>query len=128
MDEKPPGEDGILSSIVRMFDTLREVGENRVELFLVEVQEQRIRLFDALLLLAAGIVCVTMLLVMVTFTLVVVFWDTHRLLVLSLLLAAYAGATVLVLVTLRSRLRQWRAFSATLAQLKKDSACFKKPN
>lgn len=128
MDETPPNESGIFSSVTRLLRTLRDVGENRIELFLLEVQEERIRLFDALILLAAGIVCVSMTLLMITFTLVVIFWDTHRLLILAALTAVYAVAAAVVLFKLRSSLKRWQAFSATLEQIKKDYACFKKTN
>ena len=126
MDETPQAEGGIISSITRALKTLRDVGANRIELFLLEVQEERMRLFDALFLIAAGIVCVTMTLVLVTFTIIVIFWDTHRLLVLALLTVVYAGTALAVLVKLRSNLQRWRTFSATLDELKKDRACFKK--
>lgn len=101
---------------------------NRIELFLLEVQEERIRIFDALFLLAAGLVCIMMTLIMVTFAVVIIFWDTHRLLVLGLLVAGYAVGALWALSRLRSLLRNWQAFSATLDQIKKDSACFKETN
>jgi uncharacterized membrane protein YqjE len=128
MAETPPTDGGMFSGVARLFKTLRDVAENRLELFLIELEEERIRLFDALLLLAIGIVCVLMTLVMVTLMVVVIFWDTHRLLVLTLVTAAYAVAAVAAIVKLRSRLQRGRAFSVTLEQIKKDSACFKPPN
>ena len=128
MDETPPVEGGLLSSVTRMFQTLRDMAESRLELFLVELKEERIRLFDALLLVAVAIVCALMTLVMLTLTVVVVFWDTNRLLVLTLVTVAYAVAATVAFVKLRARLQRWQAFSATLEEFKKDSACFKKPN
>ena len=128
MAETPPTEGGILASVTRWFHTLRDVAENRVELFLLELKEERMRLFDALLLAAVGLVCALMTLIMVTLTVVVIFWDTHRLLVLGLVTAAYAAAATAALVKLRSRLQRWQAFSATLGEFKKDRACFKKPD
>lgn len=129
MDDTPPLETGGLgSTAARLFKTLRDLAESRVELFLVELREERIRLFDALLLAAAGIVCALMTLVMITLTVLVMFWDTHRLLALLLITLAYAVAAVVAFVKLRFRLQHWQAYSATLEELKKDCACFKKPN
>src|ERR1035438_8991286 len=128
MDETPPAEGGLLSSVTRVFQTLRDLAENRLELFFVELKEERIRLFDALLLAAIAIVCALMTLVMVTFTVVVIFWDTNRLLVLALVTVVYAVAATVAFVKLRARLQRWQAFSATLEEFKKDSACFKKTN
>lgn len=128
MDETPSAEGGLLSSVTRMFQTLRDLAATRVELFLTELKEERIRLFDALLLAAIGIVCALMTLVMVTLTIVIFFWDTNRLLVLTLVTAVYAVAAVVAFVKLRSRMRRWQSFSATREEFKKDSPCFKKPN
>jgi len=114
-----------LSTLTRMLKTLRDVVENRVELFLVEWREERLRLLELLLLLLAGTVCALMALLMVTLAIVVFFWDTHRLLVVALIILAYAGAAAAAFGMLRSRLRRWRAFAATLEQIKKDQACFK---
>jgi uncharacterized membrane protein YqjE len=128
MDETPHAGGGILATLARMFKTLRDVVENRVELFLLEWQEERLRLLHALLLAAMGMLCALMTLLMVTLTLVVVFWDTHRVLVLTLVTAAYAATAVAAFAALRSRLRKWQAFSATLDQIKKDRECVEKPN
>ena len=128
MDESPQGEAGLLSTVTRVFHTLRDMAANRVELFLTELIEERIRLFDALLLAAVAIVGALMTLIVLTFTVVVIFWDTHRLLVLVLVTASYAVMAAVAFAKLRSRLQRWQAFSATLQEFKKDSACFKKPN
>jgi uncharacterized membrane protein YqjE len=108
-----------------MLKTLRDAAENRVELFLVEWQEERLRMLDALWLLMVGTVCALMALILATLIVVVIFWDTHRMLVLALLLLAYTGVAVTAFGILYSRLKRWRAFAATLEQIKKDQACFK---
>ncbi|HUA38439.1 MAG TPA: phage holin family protein [Candidatus Sulfopaludibacter sp.] len=125
MDPTSPAGDGLRPTVRRMFKTLRDMAENRIELFLVEWQEERLRLVDALLLLMVGTVCALMALLVVTFAIVAVFWNTHRVLVLALIIIAYAGAAATALVTLHFHLRRWRAFAATLEQIKKDQACFK---
>jgi uncharacterized membrane protein YqjE len=114
-----------LSPLRRMLKTLRDVAENRVELFLVEWQEERLRLLDALCLLMVGTVCALLALIMATLIVVAIFWDTHRMLVLAMFLLAYTGVAVTAFGLLYSRLKQWRAFAATLEQIKKDQACFK---
>ncbi len=128
MDNTPHDEGGILATLTRMLKTLRDVAENRVELFLVEWQEERLRLLDALLLLLVGTVCALMALLAITFAVVVIFWDTHRTLVLALIILAYTGGAVAAFGMLRSRMRRWQAFAATLEQIKKDQACFKAKN
>lgn len=114
-----------MSTLRRMLKTLHDVVENRVELFLVEWQEERLRMLDALSLVMLGTVCALMALILATLIVVVIFWDTHRMLVLALFLVAYAGTAVTAFALVYSRLKRWRAFTATLEQIKKDQACFK---
>ncbi len=118
----------MFATFARMLRTLGDVVENRAELFVVEWREERLRLLDALLLLLGGAVCAMMALVAVTFTIVAVFWNTHRLLVLTLIILAYVSAAVVLFWKLRSRLCRWQAFAETLEQIKKDRACFKPRN
>ena len=125
MDNTPHAEGGILGTLARMLKTLRDVVENRVELFLVEWREERLQLLEALLLLMIGTVCALMALLAITFAIVVIFWDTHRTLVLALIILAYVGGAGAAFGLLRSRMRRWQAFAATLEQIKKDQACFK---
>lgn len=127
MDETPQAGGGILSTLTRTLKTLRDSLENRIELFVVEWKEERLRLFGTILLAATGAVCAFMALIVISFTLVVIFWDTHRLLVVVLLAAVYAVASVTAFALVRSRLRNWQPFSATLDQIKKDRECFEKP-
>ncbi len=128
MSEPPQTEDGLLAPVMRLLKTFASLLENRIELLLVEVQEERMRLVEALLLAAAGIVAALMTLILITMTVVVIFWETHRVLVLVLFTLVYATAAVVVFRALRSRLNRRQAFSATLDQIKKDRAWFEKRN
>ena len=128
MDETPHRNDGLWSTFKRLLGLMGDVAGNRVELFVVEWEEERRRLLDALALLLGAGVCFLMALFVITFAMVAIFWDTHRALVLTLFILVYLGAAVLALLVLRSRLRRWRAFSATLEQFKKDRVCFKNQN
>lgn len=124
MDETQHEPAGLLASGKRILRILCDLTQNRMELFLVELREERIRQFDALLLVAVFLVCALMTLALLTFTLVVIFWDEHRVLVLALLTLAYATGAGVSFWMLRNRLRRWQAFAATLEQIKKDRACF----
>jgi uncharacterized membrane protein YqjE len=75
-----------------------------------------------------AIVFALMTLVMLTLTVVVIFWDSHRLLVLAVITVIYAVAATVAILKLRSRLQRWESFSATMEEFKKDSECFKQPN
>jgi uncharacterized membrane protein YqjE len=128
MSETPQSEDGLLAPVTRLLKTLVNLLENRLELFLVEVQEERVRLVEALLLAVAGGVAALMTLILITLTVVVIFWDSHRVLVLVLFSLAYATATAVAFRKLRARLNRWQAFTASLHQIKKDRAWLEKQN
>src|SRR5512137_1778964 len=123
MDEAPHEPAGLLARGKRILRTLADLAQTRLELFLVEWQEAHLRLFDALLLVVVCGVCAFMALALFAFTLVVIFWENHRVLVLIVLTLGYAAGAGISFWNLRNRLRRWRAFSATLDQIKKDRAC-----
>ena len=127
MDQIPPDEGGLLAPAKRILRALSEFGQNRVELFLLELREERIRFFDALLLATACVVCALMTLALFTFALVVIFWE-HRAIVLIILTLLYGVAATVSFFKLRKRLQEWQSFEATLDQIKKDRECFQKPS
>jgi uncharacterized membrane protein YqjE len=104
---------------------LLAIGENRLELLMVEMQEERERCLRAILL-ACGVAAFG-LLAGITLTAAVVIWlrasPVPVLLVLTLL---YGAAAVCLWWRLAGLLRDWHAFSASLDQLRKDSACLQK--
>ena len=114
---------GLFSSLKRLLNTALAGVENRIELFLIELREERFRVFDALLLGCAAGMLGFMALLTVTVTLVVTFWDSARVPVLVVLSACYSLATLGILWRLRVRLRNWTSFSATLDEIRKDRAC-----
>jgi uncharacterized membrane protein YqjE len=96
------------------------IGENRLELLSVEMQEARERLLQ-LVLLASG-VAVTGLLagLALSASVVVALWSTSPLAVFSILTALYVGAALLLYHRLAVGLRAWQVHSSTLNQLRKD--------
>jgi uncharacterized membrane protein YqjE len=114
---------GLFSSVKRLLNTALAGMENRIELFLVELREERLRVFEALVLGCVAAVLGFMALLTVTVTLVVIFWDSARVLVLVGLSTGYTLGTIGVLWRLKIRLRNRSPFSATLDELKKDHAC-----
>ena len=116
------------ATVSRLCQHLHDTAEVRIELFLLELREERIRQFDALLLTGIAVVLTLMTLVMITLTVVIIFWDSHRLMVLLVITALYAVGAAVAIKRLHSRMQHWQSFSATIEEFKKDSECFKKPN
>jgi uncharacterized membrane protein YqjE len=114
---------GVWSSLKRVLDALLATVQNRVELISVELQEEKCRLVEAILL-AAGVAAFGILtLTLLTFTLVALLWDTARMVALVGLSVTYLAVTVAAWRALQARLRSPAAFAGTLEELKKDRSC-----
>lgn len=120
MDPADPHATGIGASFRRLGKRLVAVLANRLELFLVELQEEQGRVLRLLLLAVTMAVLGLMVLILASFALVVAFWDEARLTVLLGLTGLYAAGAVLAGWRLRRLLRSGNPFSATLGELKKD--------
>jgi uncharacterized membrane protein YqjE len=113
----------IASSSRRLARRLLTIGENRLELLLVEVQEERERLLHAFLLglsvAALGLLAALTL----TAAVVIWLWACSPAIVLLALTGLYGGAGAWLGRRLTGRLRDWQTLSASLDQLRKDRAC-----
>jgi uncharacterized membrane protein YqjE len=102
---------------------LLTIGENRLELLMVELEVERERLLHAILL-ALGVAVFSLLAgVALTATIVVLFWDFSPVAVLLALTGLYAVAAVFLYRRLTVLLRDWKTLPATLDQFRKDRAC-----
>jgi uncharacterized membrane protein YqjE len=105
---------------------LATIGENRLELLAVEVQEERERHLQAILL-AFGVAAFGLLAgLTLTAAIVVLLWAWSPVAVLFILTALYAAAGIFLYRRLIGLLRNWQMLSATLDQLRKDRACLEK--
>ena len=110
----------------RIATTLVAMARTRLELAAVEAQEeaQRVLGYAAWTLLAAflgaGALMLTALFV------IVLFWDTHRLLAIGAMAGVFALAAGAILLQVRARFAAGpRMMAATLAELDKDLAFIK---
>lgn len=110
----------ILSLIQSIGQRLLTIGENRIELLAVEVQEERKSLLRAFLL-ALIVACFGMLTgVAFTATLVILFWTVSPWGILLGLSCLYASIALLLYFRLSKVLNEWQALPSTLDQLHKD--------
>ena len=112
----------LAATVRRLTGRLLTIGENRLELLLVELQERQ-RLLQAVLLALGVALCALLAGMALTAAIVVAWWPHVPLLVLSTLAGLYAGAGILLYRRLCRRLQDWHMLSATLDQLRKDRAC-----
>ena len=102
------------------------IGENRFELLIVEVQEERERLLRAILL-ALGVAAFGLLAaIALTATIAVLLWQYSPFAVLLTLTSLYGMTAVCLYRRLTRLLRDWQNLPATLDQFRKDRACLEK--
>ena len=114
----------LFASSRRLADLALATVHNRVELFAVELQEEKCRFVQALLITAGAIALSVSALALVTITLVVLFWENGRMPVLCVLSALFIIGAGLVLRSLRKCLARAPGFKHTLGELQKDRTCF----
>lgn len=114
----------LFGSLQRLGDLAVTTVHHRVALFAVELQEEKCRLIQAILLTAAAIALGVTALTLVTITVVVLFWESARVPALCVLSGGFVLATIVVVRTLNKQLTSAPGFTGTLTELEKDRACF----
>jgi uncharacterized membrane protein YqjE len=128
MSEDTETKPGVWASLKRGLDALLATTHNRVELFVVELQEEKCRLVEVIVCAAAVVALGLMSLSLVTLTVVVLCWENGLLAALASLSILYLIGTALVWRALQTRLRARSAFASTLDELKKDRSCLETEN
>jgi uncharacterized membrane protein YqjE len=105
---------------------LLTIGENRLELLTVEVQEEREHLLHAFLLALGAAAFGLLAGLTLTTALVIWLWTCSPLGVLLTLTVLYGAAGICLWRRLNTLLRDWQTLSASLNQLRKDRACLEK--
>ena len=112
---------GLFDSVKTLAATLVAMGRTRLELLSTEIEEERVRLMSMLLWTFVALFCAALCTVLLTLFVVVVFWDTHRLLALGILALLFLlGAAMAGWVVLDKAKTRPRLFASSLAELSKD--------
>lgn len=112
----------ISESLRELAASLVAIGRTRLELFSIELDEQKDALVKAGILGAVALLCVVMAAAVFTAFIAVIFWDTpYRLLAVGLLGLAWLVAGLLCVWAMLRSLRSVRSpFAQTLAELERD--------
>jgi uncharacterized membrane protein YqjE len=123
-DRAPPPAQGLFGSLRQVLDRLLGTAALRLELFGSELELEKLRLFDALLRAAVGLLLLGLALVMVLGFLVLLVQPQYRLAAVGVLaLALGAGAAVLLAQARRGlQAREGGPFALTLGELRRDRA------
>jgi uncharacterized membrane protein YqjE len=129
METSPAVSTGFMSALRALGDGLLASGQERLELFSVELQEEKFRLIQVFLWISAAVFTGVMAITFASLTLVYLFWESARLAVLGGLTVFYAGALLVVVVAFRRYLaRQPVPFAASRHEIEEDRACIRPKN
>jgi uncharacterized membrane protein YqjE len=126
--EGAAARDGLLQSIKHLGHTLLGAAQTRLEIFATEIEEERVRLEELLVLALAAAFCAAMALVLGAAFVVIYFWDTHRLIAAGGLTLAFMLAAVALGWIVRTKAKSRpKPFAITRGELAKDRAMLRKP-
>jgi len=118
MAEQISSDEGFPNSARRLRDTALNILENRLQILEIEIKEEKQRaralFYSTVILLVTGLMAV----VMVSFLLVVAFWD-YAIWVLIALTIIYVISSLTALHVIRKNLKP-PPFPETVSQIKKD--------
>src|SRR5437867_12516895 len=123
MTEEAGHSEGLLDSLRNLARTFLAIVQTRIEIFASEIDEERARLARIAVLAAVTALCIALAVILLVFFLVVMFWDTDRLLAIGVLAGVFAVGGLAACLGLRAAISQLPKFlSTTLAELRKDRA------
>ena len=128
MNQTDENTGGILEKLRSIVDGGLALAENRLEIFGVELHEEKCRLVEMFIWASALVAFGMMALTLLTFVVVVLFWDNARVPALGVLSGLYLLAALLAWRGLNARLNNSTAFSGTLGELRKDRECLRTEN
>ena len=121
----PPSAPGFIASVKRLGATLLATFHSRVELLAHELERERVRVSRLLLLGVAALFFLLLGAMTATMFIIVLFWDSQRLVVIGFLTILYLGLGAGILIfTKNEAARSKRPFSSTVEQLRKDREHF----
>jgi uncharacterized membrane protein YqjE len=122
MPEEAGHAEGLLESLRGLAKTFVALVQTRLEIFASEFEEERTRLARIVMLAVVAAFCLGLAIVLLVLLVVVVFWDSNRLLAIGVIAGLFALGALAVLVKLRAVSKHRPKFlSTTLAELHKDA-------
>ena len=117
----PTTSPGLLDSARRVLVSLIEIGHTRLELASTEVEEERLRIAELLLYATVALFFLGVGLVLASLLVVLLFWDTHRELVLAGLSGLFLLVGAVLSITWRHKARHKpKLLATTVAELQRD--------
>ena len=114
---------GFFDALRRALATLIELAYTRLELVGVEIEATVRHSLNLLLWSMIAIFSATLSILMLVLTVLIAFWDTHRMLAAGAITAFFAIAALAAVFVVRQRIRtRPRLLTTTIAELRRDAA------
>lgn len=118
----------IAESAARLAASLLAMVQTRVLLAATEVEEESLRYFSYLILSLAALFFLGVAIVLGVMLLVVLYWDTHRIGILSVLMGLFGVAGLAIGMQVRSKYRyKPKLLGHTLTELSRDTDMLQPP-
>ncbi len=112
---------GLFASLRQLLATVLEIGQVRLQIFGNELEQEKLRIFDGLLLAGIGLMLLAVGTVLLCGLVVLLFAEGYRIAALAVLTLAFLAGGVLTMRAGGHRLRSpGGPFEATLAELAQD--------
>jgi len=120
-DPTPGGSKGLFDSLSMLASTLVAIAHTRLDLLSSDLEEEREHVFSLVAAALIALFCLGVGVVLATLLVVVLFWDSHRLLALAVLSGLFllGGAAAWTYAVNKARTKP-RLFAASLSELSKD--------
>ena len=120
MTSQPPGR-GLLASLRGLMATALAMAQTRFELLAAELEEEKLRLLGIVAYGALAVLLFCIGLVFLAIFLTLLWWDSHRLLVVGLCTLVFLlGSGLALFLAQRQSRSESGLFAASLAELKQD--------
>jgi uncharacterized membrane protein YqjE len=112
-----------LGALRRALADLIRLAHTRIELVSVEMEARLLNSRHVMMWSVVALFSASLALLTLSLTVLIIFWDTHRLLAASTITACFATMAVAAALVVRRRLRERpRLLAATIEELKRDAA------
>lgn len=119
---------GLLRSLRTLLATLLATVRTRGELLQVEIEEEKLRVAGITAFAMAGAFFLALAVVVLTLFVILLYWESHRVLVAGLIALVYLISGVACMLVARSRAKvKSKLFAASFAQLRKDGERLSSP-
>lgn len=119
---QPAERSGLFASLQRLLDTGLDIAQVRLQLLGTELEQEKLRLFDAFVRVALALLLIGLALVLAVAFIVLLMWDQYRLAAVGVLALVFAAAGAWTL----QRARQLASgpedglFALSLGELRRD--------